>query len=334
MRVRGNEASREYHRLPIAGGRTRRKTDASSHETERTETMEQPFRVLLATDGSEEALNAEAWVSRLRWDRPCEIGVLCVAAYGISGIGWLREGDLSSGKAIIEQLRKAEVIAAERTANEAGLRLQQAGFLTRTLLRQGDVAEEIIATTEAESPDLVAIGPRGRSRIAQSLLGSVPRQVISKTRRPVLIAREPHREEGPLPQSILVLVDGTHAGTSATEWLLSTGWARDADVTLLGLLGIAAGVDHDDPELAQQVTAMLREEAAASLESLAEQLVEQGCDVSLESEGGHPVDAALHSSERIDPDLIIVPRQRRGHDPLGEKIVRYSKTTVVIAPEP
>jgi nucleotide-binding universal stress UspA family protein len=299
-----------------------------------TDTMEQPFRVLLATDGSEEAFNAEAWVSRLRWDRPCEIGVLCVAASGISGIGWLREGDLSSGRAIIEQLRKAEVIAAERTANEAGLRLQQAGFLTRTLLRQGDVAEEIIDASEAESPDLVAIGPRGRSRIAQSLLGSVPRQVIGKTRRPVLVAREPRREQGSLPQSILVLVDGTLAGQTATEWLLSTGWARDAHVTLLGLLGIPAGVDHDDPELAQQMTAMLRDEAAASLEGLAEQLVEQGCDVSLESDGGHPIDAALQSSERVDPDLILVPRRRRGNDPFVEKIVRYAKSTVVVAPEP
>ena len=298
------------------------------------ETLRQPLRVLLATDGSEEALNAEAWVSRLRWDRPCEVGVLCVAAPGISGIGWLRDGDLSSGSAILEQLRRAEVLAAERTANEAGLRLQQAGFLTRTLPRQGDVAKEIIATIEAEPPDLVAIGPRGRSRIAQLLLGSVPRQIIGEIRQPVLIAREPHRKDGPLPESILILVDGTQAGMSATEWLLSTGWARDAHVTLLGLLGIRAGVDHDDPELAQQVTAMLREEAAASLEGLAEQLVEQGCDVSLETEAGHPVDAALQASERLDPDLILVPWQSRGPDPYGEKIVRYAKTTVVVAPQP
>ena len=78
---------------------------------------------------------------------------------------------------------------------------------------------------------------------------------------------------------------------------------------------------------------MLREEAAASLEGLAEQLATHGSDVTLESEGGHPVDAALQAAERIDPDLIIVPRHQ-GHDPFGEKIARYAKTTVVIAPEP
>lgn len=299
-----------------------------------TETMEQPFRVLLATDGSEEALNAETWVSRLRWDRPCEIAVLCVATYGVSRLGWLREGDLSSGRMIMEQLRKAEVIAAERTANETGLRLQQAGFLTCTLLRHGDVAEEIVATIRSEAPDLVAVGRRGRSRVTQFLLGSVSRQIIGQTDRPVLVARRPHREEGPLPRSILVLLDGTEAGTSATDWLLSTGWAREAQVTLLGLLGIPTGIDQEDPELVRQVTAMLRDQAAASLEGLAEQLAKQGSEVTLEWEGGHPVDAALQSAERIDPDLIIVPRQHHGHDPFGEKVVRYARSTVIIAPEP
>ena len=180
----------------------------------------------------------------------------------------------------------------------------------------------------------MAVGHRGRSRVTQFLLGSVSKQVIGETDRPVLVAREPHRGEGPLPRSILILLDGTDAGASATHWLASTGWAREAQVTLLGLLGNPTGIDQEDPELVRQVTAMLREEAAASLEGLAEQLATHGAEVTLESEGGHPVDAALQSAERIDPDLIIVPRQHQGHDPFGEKIARYAKTTVVIAPEP
>ena len=299
-----------------------------------TETTTQPFRVLLATDASDEAVNAEAWVARLRWDRPCEIAVLSVATYGVSRLGWLREGDLGSGRTIMEQLRKAEVLAAEKTVNAAGLRLQQAGFLTSTRVRQGDVAEEIVATIKAEAPDLVAIGHRGRSRVAQFLLGSVSRQVISETDRPVLVAREPHRAEGALPRSILVLLDGTDAGRTATHWLLATGWARGARIALLGLLGNPTGIDEEDAELARQMTAMLREDAASSLEQLAAQLAAQGSEVTLESEGGHPVDAALQSAEHIEPDLIIVPRQHQGHDPFGEKIARYAKTSVVIAPEP
>ena len=299
-----------------------------------TETIQQPFRVLLATDASDEAVNAEAWISRLRWDRPCEIAVLTVATSSVSRLGWLRDGDLSTGRTIMEQLRRAETIAAESTANEIGLRLQQAGFRTSMRLRSGDVAEEIVSTIKADAPDLVAIGHRGRSRVSRFLLGSVSRQVISETDRPVLVAREPNPGEGPLPRSILVLLDGTDAGKTATQWLLGTGWARDARIALLGLLGKPTGIDEEDSELLRQVTSMMRDEAASSLELLAEQLAEQTSEVTLDSEGGHPVDAALQTAERFDPDLIIVPRQHLGHDPFGEKIARYANTTVVIAPEP
>jgi hypothetical protein len=49
------------------------------------DTAATPFRVLLATDDSEAARNAEAWVSRLRWSRPCVVdepdAVLVLATY-------------------------------------------------------------------------------------------------------------------------------------------------------------------------------------------------------------------------------------------------------------
>ena len=52
------------------------------------ETVTRSFRVLLANDDSQAARNAEAWVSRLRWSRPCVVDVLCVAGHGITRFGW------------------------------------------------------------------------------------------------------------------------------------------------------------------------------------------------------------------------------------------------------
>lgn len=45
--------------------------------------LQPPFRILLATDDSEPARQAEAWVARLRWSRPYVVDVLCVAGHGI-----------------------------------------------------------------------------------------------------------------------------------------------------------------------------------------------------------------------------------------------------------
>ncbi len=301
-----------------------------------TEMTDKPFRVLLATDDSDAARSAEAWVSRARWRRPCEVDVLCVAGYGITRIGWSMEGDRSAARQAVEKLREAEVIASERIANAVSLRLQEAGLKTRALARHGDIADEIIATMETERPDIVAVGPRGRSRIAQLFLGSVSRQILAAARLPVLVARKPPPDQRALPHSILVLIDGSQAGTWMIDWLSAIGWAQDSEVVLLALLGVPPGVEQDDPELVAQVTASLRDGASATLDELAARLGEHISQVELEAKAGHPVDTALKVAEQRGVDVVVAPQRwgRRGHDPFAEKVARYAKTSVLMIPEP
>ncbi|MEX1295517.1 MAG: universal stress protein [Candidatus Limnocylindrales bacterium] len=298
------------------------------------DTTRGPLRALLATDGSEAARNAEEWLARARWSRPCEIDVLCVAGYGITRLGWSMHGDRSTARQIVEQLRESEVIASERTANEASLRLQHAGFRTRTLARHGDVADEIIATVEAEAPDLVALGPRGRSRVSALFLGSVSREVIAAAEPAVLVAREP-TEDATLPRSILVLVDRSEAGTSAVDWLIESGWAKDARIDLVALLGVPPGVDDEEEALVAQVSALLRESALEALDRLAERLLGTSPDVNPDMRTGHPVEVATELARELGSDLTVIGRRRgrRGNDPFAEKVARYASNTVLMIPE-
>lgn len=293
-------------------------------------------RVLFPTDGSEAARSAEAWISRLRWRDRVIVDVLSVAAPGITRMGWSMEGDRATARQAAEQLRQSEVIASERTANDASLRFQEAGLRTRTLARQGDVAEEIIAATDAERPDLVVLGPRGRSRIKQFFLGSVSRQIIEDVPSPVLVAREPRTTEGPLPERVLVLADGDRPAAAAVDWLADTGLVADSNVVLLGLLGQPEGIEHEDPDLAGRVYDSLRSDAGALLEALATRLADQVADIEMEARTGHPFEATMEIVERVKPDLIVVARHRsrRGHAPFAEKITRYGTTSVLIVPEP
>ncbi|MEX1295287.1 MAG: universal stress protein [Candidatus Limnocylindrales bacterium] len=292
-------------------------------------------RVLFPTDGSEAARAAEAWITRLRWRDRVIVDVLSVASPGITRMGWSMEGDRATARQAAEQLRQSEVIASERTANDASLRFQEAGLRTRTLARQGDVAEEIIAAADAERPDLVVLGPRGRSRIAQFFLGSVSRQIIEDVQTPVLVARQPPAGEGPLPQRVLVLADGDRPAASAVDWLAETGLVTDAHVVLLGLLGQPEGIEHEDPDLASRVYDSLRSDASASLEALATRLADQVADIELEARTGHPFEATMEVAERVEPDLIVVARHRsrRGHAPFAEKITRYGSMSVLTVPE-
>ena len=295
-----------------------------------------PARILFPTDGSDAARTAEAWISRLRWRDRAIVDVMSVASKGITRMGWSMEGDRSSARQAADQLRQAEVIASERTANEASLRFQEAGLRTRTLARQGDVAEEIIAVADAERPSLVVLGPRGRSRIAQFFLGSVSRQIIEDVPSPVLVARQPPTADGLLPQRALVLADGDRPAAAAVDWLADTGHVDDTHVVLLGLLGQPEGIEHEDPDLADRVYDSLRSDAGASLEALAARLEDQVADIELEARTGHPFEATIDVAERVEPDLIVVARHRsrRGHAPFAEKITRYGTTSVLTIPEP
>ena len=234
----------------------------------------------------------------------------------------------------VEGLRQGEVLAAQRIANEVGERLQQGGLTVRTWARQGDAAEEILAHIELEQPDLVVVGPRGRSGLALLLLGSVSNQVIASSDRPVLVARRPASERGPLPAHLLVLVDGSPGAETAIDWIVQQGWAIGASVSVLGLLGVPAGVDSDEPEAVSALHGLVRGDAASSLERLAEPLRAQAETLTIELEAGHPLDGALRAAEELAVDLVVVarPPRRRFQDPFAEKVARHASTSVLIVP--
>lgn len=293
------------------------------------------FKVLLATDDSEAARNAEAWVSRLRWSRPCVVDVLCVASHGLTRLGWGMQTYRTAVRQAVEQLRQSELLASARVANEVGERLQGHGLTIHAWARQGDPAEEILTSIDVERPDLVVLGPRGRSGLAQLLLGSVSRQIIAETTRPVLVAHRPADDEGSLPKHVLFLVDGSLAAETSIDWVAAAGWAREAKVTLLGLFGVAPGVETDEPELAAQVTGLLRGDVMSALDRLAERLGGETAEVMTEMEIGHPLEGTLRAAEQLGPDLIVAarPSRRRGQDPFAEKVARHAPTSVLIVPQ-
>lgn len=294
------------------------------------------MRVMLATDDSASARTAEAWVTRLRFGTPPIIDVVCVAGRGMTRLGWGMQTYREPLRRAVEDLRKSELYAAERIANQVGERLQSAGLTVHTWARQGDCCEELLAMSGVERPDLVTVGPRGRSGLASAILGSVTHGLIANSGSPLLVARPPRTTEGQLPEHVLVVVDGTASAAAVVAWLDRAGWLSGGRVTMLGLLGDRAGLDNDEPELIDEVAGIVRADATETLEQLARPFACAEVTLDFALRGGHPLQATLDAVEDLDVDLVAIarPLDRRSRDPIAEKIVRHSAVSVLLVPQP
>jgi nucleotide-binding universal stress UspA family protein len=292
------------------------------------------MRVLLATDDSSPARAAEAWVTRLRWLAPPAVDVVTVASRGLSRLGWDREGDGQAIRTAVESIRAGELAAAERISNEVGERLQRVGLTVRTWSRQGDTPEELLAHLEAEPSDLVVVGTRGRSTVVTMLLGSVSQDLVEYSPCAVLVARATEEDGSSLPHHVLIAVDGTLRAEAVVAWLVRAGWLKDAGITLAGLLGERAGLEWDEPELIADVANAVRQDAAATLERIAQPLLDAGLDIDVTLVEGHPLQGTFDAAVSRDADLIAVARgvRRRGADPFPEKVARYAPVSVLIVP--
>jgi nucleotide-binding universal stress UspA family protein len=66
-------------------------------------------------------------------------------------------------------------------------RLEEWGIETRTGVRRGDPAEEILAAEAAYEPATTLLGSRGHSRLRRLLLGSVSEDVVANARGNVFL---------------------------------------------------------------------------------------------------------------------------------------------------
>ena len=82
------------------------------------------------------------------------------------------------------------VTPAERLAERAST-LEGWGIETRTELRRGDPAEEILAVEAEAAPSTVLVGSKGRSRIRRLLLGSVSEEIVARATGNVFLVPPP-----------------------------------------------------------------------------------------------------------------------------------------------
>jgi len=154
-----------------------------------------PTKVLLATDGSEEASSATEAAVEIAQKTGSELHVVHV--YGVAPIYPLYSPETTDpGGAELEDPVLEEELEglSERRAQEvldaAVEKVQSAGAtVAQAHLREGGVPHEIVALAEDLGVGLVVVGSRGRGGIRRALMGSVSDAVVRHAHCPVLVVR-------------------------------------------------------------------------------------------------------------------------------------------------
>ena len=151
-----------------------------------------PVKILLATDGSEEATLAAQSAADLAARTGSELHVVHVGETlgpGYYGYAGYEEGVLPSAQEDLErQAQEALEAQVGRIAVAEGPRAQ-------SHLRMGRPDEEIVALGEEIGAELIVIGSRGLGGVRRALMGSVSDSVVRHAHCPVLLVRREGRQE-------------------------------------------------------------------------------------------------------------------------------------------
>ena len=143
-----------------------------------------PTRILLATDGSEQAELAVLRAVELADATDSELHVVHVGVVPIFLQSY--PGTLGYERRLYEQI---EEVSKERLRKQS-LRVKAAGgTVAGAHLRMGQVDLEIVALAEELQADLIVMGCRGLCAVRRALMGSVSDSVVRHAHCPVLVVR-------------------------------------------------------------------------------------------------------------------------------------------------
>jgi nucleotide-binding universal stress UspA family protein len=144
-----------------------------------------PTRILLATDGSEQAELAVLRAVELADATDSELHVVHVGVVPIFLQSY--PGTLGYYGKLYEQIEEE----SKELLRKQSLRVKAAGgTVAGSHLRMGQVALEIVALAEELGADLIVMGGRGLGGVRRALMGSVSDSVVRHAHCPVLVVRQ------------------------------------------------------------------------------------------------------------------------------------------------
>jgi len=144
-----------------------------------------PTKILLATDGSQEARQAAQAAAELSKDTGSEVHV----TYILPSPSHLRGHHLYSQEVMRSVTERAEEEGRSFLEDQAQQLRSSGGKVAETHLRAGEPDKEIVKLSEELDAGAIVIGSRGLGALKRALMGSVSESVVRHAHCPVFVVR-------------------------------------------------------------------------------------------------------------------------------------------------
>jgi nucleotide-binding universal stress UspA family protein len=144
-----------------------------------------PTKILVATDGSEEARQATQAAAELSKETGSEVHV----TYVLPSPNELRGHHLYSKEVMSSVLERAEEDGRSFLENQAEQLRSAGGKVAETHLRAGEPDKEIVKLSEELGVGTIVLGSRGLGALKRALMGSVSESVVTHAHCPVFVVR-------------------------------------------------------------------------------------------------------------------------------------------------
>jgi len=257
------------------------------------------MRVLMATDGSNEATAALRAAARLLADTEREVEVLHI-------VPEVPAGDEGIARRVAAQTR--------RILQRARQTLLEEGVDAQTRCRGGSAATVLLE--EAGGYDVAVVGAKGRDARSDVGLGPVASRLVEHAAGCVLVGREPRGEKG---FRILVPLDGSDGSQQALEALSSLIDLPSAEVTLLHVIEtpwLRPGLEEElsgntdpesnetDPEV--QLSYQLKRDARRLVNEARASILPLHPGVTTSIREGSPANEILSEADQGEYDLVVM----------------------------
>ena len=293
-----------------------------------------PTKILLATDGSPEAVLATRTAMEMADKTDSELSVVHVEEVPVLAHSY-------AGR----EAEEGEATRAQQWLKEQVGKIEEAGGnVADSQLRLGRPAHQIVRLSEEMEAGLVVIGNQGLSAFRRFLMGSVSEMVMHYASCPVYVVRGGPGEER-LPSRVLLATDGSTnseaAAGVAAEFSEKLGSELHlAHVEIVPSVFDMPDVKTEDIDYDDSLPENIEREGRQRLENQERQVDEAGGLVAKSYlRAGDPTREIVNLADRLDAGAIIIGSRSFGAlerallGSVPENVVRHAHCPVMVIRE-